>query len=163
MTKYMKLTKYFLDNPLATAEEAAKACGCTRSYAYAVISKRQTPRQVFVEEQLGLPLLGGGVKHDQGKAPWHLLPPDAMDEVLKVLDYGANKYAARNWEAGMDWSRPFSAMMRHMWAWWSGEDIDQESGLSHLAHAACCVLFLLAYNKRFDGYDDRPHDDRDAY
>jgi hypothetical protein len=86
-----------------------------------------------------------------------------MEEVLKVLSYGANKYSERNWEKGMDWSRAFSAMMRHMWAWWAGEDHDGETGLSHLAHAACCVLFLLAYSKRFDGYDDRPHDTSDAY
>jgi hypothetical protein len=163
MNKINKLVNYYLANPLATAKEAAAACGTTRSYAHFILAKRQTPASVFKEHlQMELPL-SGGVKHDQGKAPWHLLPPDAMEEVLKVLSYGANKYSERNWEKGMDWSRAFSAMMRHMWAWWAGEDHDGETGLSHLAHAACCVLFLLAYSKRFDGYDDRPHDTSDAY
>jgi len=167
MKKINKLVNYYLANPLATAKEAAAACGTTKSYAHFILTKRQTPASVFKDhikndyEQMELPL--EGVKDDHGKAPWHLLPPDAMEEVLNVLSYGADKYAPRNWEKGMDWSRPFSAMMRHMWAWWSGEDNDRESGLSHLAHAACCVLFLLAYNKRFDGYDDRPHDISDAY
>jgi hypothetical protein len=98
----------------------------------------------------------GGVKYDQGKLPYHLLPPDAVEEVLKVLDYGAKKYRERNWEAGMKWSRCFSALMRHMWAYWKGEDLDKETGISHLAHAGCCILFLLSYHLRKVGEDDRP-------
>jgi hypothetical protein len=98
----------------------------------------------------------GGYKADEDKLPFHLLPADAVEEVVKVLQYGAKKYAPRNWERGMDWSRPFSAMMRHMWAWWRGEENDHETGLSHLAHAGCCILFLLAYSLRKIGNDDRP-------
>lgn len=95
------------------------------------------------------------IKNDEGKLPWFLLPPDAIDDVLGVLQYGAAKYGERNWERGMDWSRPFSALMRHMWAWWRGETYDPESGKAHLAHAACCVLFLLAYELRGVGVDNR--------
>ena len=62
----------------------------------------------------------------------------------------------RNWEKGMKWGRPVGALMRHMWAWWQGEDKDAETGLSHLAHAACCILFLLSYELRKTGEDDRP-------
>lgn len=90
----------------------------------------------------------GGVKFDMGKPQWELLPPDALDEIAKVLTYGAKKYKARNWEAGMSWSRPFGACMRHMWAWWRGEDYDKETGIHHLAHAGCCIHFLLAYAVR---------------
>ena len=96
-----------------------------------------------------------GRKDDQGKLPYHLLPSDAIEEILCVLDYGQRKYSPRNWEKGMDWSRPFSALMRHMWAWWRGENVDPETGYSHLAHAGCCVLFLLSYQKRVIGNDDR--------
>lgn len=95
-------------------------------------------------------------KYDTGKLPYDLLPSDAVEDILSVLHFGAEKYAARNWELGMDWSRPFAALMRHMWAWWRGEDTDPESGLSHLAHAGCCILFLLAYQKRGVGTDNRP-------
>ena len=95
------------------------------------------------------------IKNDQGKLPWHLLPADAVDDVLEVLQYGAAKYGERNWELGMEWSRPFSALMRHMWAWWRGETYDPESGKPHLAHAACCVLFLVAYERRGVGVDNR--------
>jgi hypothetical protein len=101
------------------------------------------------------PQVAEGVKNDQDKLPWYLLPSDAVDDVLEVLQYGATKYGDRNWERGMSWSRPFSALMRHMWSWWRGETYDQESGKPHLAHAACCVLFLLAYERRGVGVDDR--------
>ena len=97
-----------------------------------------------------------GRKDDQGKLPYHLLPPDAIEEILRVLDYGQNKYSARNWEKGMAWSRPFAALMRHMWAWWRGQTNDPETGFSHLAHAGCCILFLLSYGERKIGEDDRP-------
>jgi hypothetical protein len=97
-----------------------------------------------------------GRKDDQGKLPWHLLPPDALDQIVWVLQHGANKYGERNWENGMSWSRPFSALMRHMWAWWRGEGVDPETGISHLSHAGCCIMFLLAYEQRSIGSDDRP-------
>ena len=63
---------------------------------------------------------------------------------------------ARNWEKGMDWSRVYGALLRHLFSWWRGYDKDPETGLSHLAHAGCCVLFLLAYTLRNVGKDDRP-------
>jgi len=97
-----------------------------------------------------------GKKNDQGKLPWHLLAPDALDQIIWVLQHGASKYGERNWERGMHWSRPFSALMRHMWAWWGGETVDPETGISHLAHAGCCIMFLLAYEQRSIGSDDRP-------
>jgi hypothetical protein len=98
-----------------------------------------------------------GRKDDSGKAPHHLIAPEIQDALAQVLDFGARKYEPRNWEKGMAWSRPFSALMRHMWAWWRGEDRDGETGMSHLHHAACCLMFLVAYEARRAGDDDRPH------
>ena len=102
-----------------------------------------------------------GKKFDTGKAGWHLLPYDAVDEVIKVLDFGAQKYEPRNWERGMAWSRLFAATVRHLTGWWMAKITDHdgrdpESELSHLAHAACDVLFLLAYELRGTDNDDRP-------
>jgi len=98
-----------------------------------------------------------GVKHDHGKPKYALLPYDALEEVVKVLNYGEAKYEARNWEKGLDWDRPFSAAMRHLAAWWQRrEDLDPESGINHLAHAACNMLFLLAFQLRGVGEDNRP-------
>lgn len=97
-----------------------------------------------------------GVKFDTGKLRYDLMPHDALEEYVGVLTYGAAKYADRNWEAGMDWSRLYAAALRHLTSWWKGHDIDDESGLPHLAHVLCCINFLLAYQLREAGKDDRP-------
>jgi hypothetical protein len=95
-------------------------------------------------------------KDDTGKAPYHLLAPEMLEGTAAILDFGAHKYGPRNWELGMAWSRPFSALMRHMWSWWRGDRADPETGMSHLWHAACCLMFLMAYEQRRIGADDRP-------
>lgn len=94
-------------------------------------------------------------KHDQGKARYDLIPAAALDEVAQVLTIGAEKYGADNWRRGAAWSRYFSAAMRHLWAYWRGEDLDPETGRHHLAHAACCVLIMLASARARIGTDDR--------
>lgn len=95
------------------------------------------------------------LKFDSKKPPLDLLPFHALTEVAKVLDHGKKKYTAHNWRKGMDWSRFSSAALRHLFAWNNGEDNDLESDLNHLAHAACCILFLLEYNQLGLGTDDR--------
>ena len=95
------------------------------------------------------------VKHDSGKRRYDLIPYDALEEIVKVLEFGATKYDDNNWCRGAAWSRYWTATMRHVVAWWSGESNDKETGLSHLAHAGCCILFLLAYELRGLGADDR--------
>ena len=112
------------------------------------------PTDVEFEDQTIL-AIAGGRKDDSGKERFDLLPPELLFGVSEVLTYGAAKYAPRNWERGMSWGRVFGALMRHMWAWWRGERIDAESGLPHLAHAGCCVAFLMAYEARRIGADDR--------
>jgi hypothetical protein len=96
-----------------------------------------------------------GVKFDGDKPRYDLIPPELLEETAIVLTYGAVKYSERNWEKGMAWHRPFGALMRHMWSWWRGENVDPETGFSHLAHAACCIAFLITYERRSIGKDDR--------
>lgn len=104
---------------------------------WASIEKHKEPRKV-------VDLLRKGVKYDQGKVQWDLFPPEALEEIGKVLTYGAKKYAPDNWRHVEGWKRRyFAALMRHMWAYWKGEKTDEETGLSHLAHAGCCLIFLL--------------------
>jgi hypothetical protein len=109
---------------------------------------------------LAPPTTQQGIKHDQAKLPWHLLPYDAIEQVVKVLNFGANKYEDRNWEQGIAYSRLFAASQRHLTSWFQNrEDLDPESNLNHLAHAACCVLFALALELRDSTkpeLDDRP-------
>lgn len=102
-----------------------------------------------------------GVKHDQQKIRWDLVPYDAVNEIAKVLTFGAAKYEARNWERGMDWSRAFGALQRHLTRWFHGQDKDKETQLTHLANAGCCLFFLLAWELRGVGVDDRPKLDKE--
>jgi hypothetical protein len=96
-----------------------------------------------------------GLKYDTGKIPLELLPPEALTEIAKVLAFGAQKYGRHNWRKGMAWFRLIGAILRHLFAWMRGEDKDPESGLSHLAHAGCDILFLMAYEIKGIGTDDR--------
>ncbi len=107
-----------------------------------------------------------GLKYDGDKVRMDLLPGDALFAIADILTSGAKKYADRNWELGMNWSRPFGALMRHMWSWWQGKGptnesfifgvLDPETKRSHLWHAGCCIFFLIAYEMRKTGIDDRP-------
>jgi len=97
----------------------------------------------------------GALKFDEDKPSMNLLSRIALEETAKVMDFGKEKYNAHNWRKGFAWSRPLSAAMRHIMAFNDGEDKDPESGLSHLAHAACCIMFLLEFEKTHQELDDR--------
>jgi hypothetical protein len=85
-----------------------------------------------------------GKKLDAGKPRWSLVPMREMESVVRVLTMGANKYSDDNWQRLPNLrERYFSAGMRHLIAWFCGEKKDAESGESHLAHAVCCLLFLM--------------------
>ena len=98
----------------------------------------------------------GAVKADAAKLRFDLLPVKPIQDLVAVLNYGSGKYADRNWEKGMKWSRCYAALMRHMFSWWGGESSDPETGMSHLAHAACCLVFLMEYEYTKPEFDDRP-------
>ena len=85
-----------------------------------------------------------GRKYDGDKAKLYLLPPKSILEIGKVLTYGAEKYDPENWRKVEDLQNRYtSAALRHIFAHIDGEADDQETGLSHLAHAMCCLLFKL--------------------
>ena len=89
-----------------------------------------------------------GKKLDGDKPRFSLVPTAALRVVVGVLEYGARKYAPDNWrKVPQARQRYFDAAQRHLWLWWGGERNDAESGLSHLGHAACCLLFLLAFEE----------------
>jgi hypothetical protein len=96
----------------------------------------------------------GGKKYDEGKARVSLIVSPALLEVAKVGTMGAKKYGDYNYRLGMKWSRLADAGMRHFISYLSGERIDEESGLSHLAHVAWNVLALLEYEISGTGEDD---------
>ncbi len=91
---------------------------------------------------------------------WSARLPTSELSSATVIEPGA-----RNWEKGMKWGRVFGAAMRHLWCWWGGQapatlnfafgDLDDETKFSHLWHALCCVAFLVTYEQRGVGQDDR--------
>lgn len=92
---------------------------------------------------------GEGFKADQGKPDWSLLPLDVVEETVRVLTAGAKKYARDNWQKVPDADqRYFAAALRHLTAWQKGEHLDPETGLSHLGHAMCCLVFLRWFEAR---------------
>jgi hypothetical protein len=94
------------------------------------------------------------MKHDAEKVRMDLLDPAAIEKLAQVLTFGAKKYEAHNWRRGISKSRLLGAALRHLFSYMRGEDADPESGLSHVAHAMCCCMFLLGLEKRTD-LDDR--------
>lgn len=94
-------------------------------------------------------------KFDANKPRMDLLPPEALIEIAHVMGFGADKYGAHNWRNGLNWSRLFAAALRHMFAWKMGTSNDDETQRNHLAHACCCLMFLMVYEKLSIGVDDR--------
>lgn len=96
-----------------------------------------------------------GKKRDSGKLRYDLLPPFALEEVVKVYTMGANKYGDQNYRLGLNWGRVYAAMQRHLEAWRKGEERDPEGQL-HLASVAWGALTLMEYGRMRQEYDDRP-------
>lgn len=96
-----------------------------------------------------------GTKNDSGKAPITLISRTAIELEAQVMAFGARKYARHNYKKGFDYSRLLDAAIRHILAFSDGEDLDQESGLPHLAHARCCLGMLIECQKLGTAIDDR--------
>ena len=98
-----------------------------------------------------------GLRDDQDKPRYDLIPALPLDELAKQYSFGALRYGDRNWEKGMSWSRVFGSMMRHAWAWWRGEAFDKESKCHHLAAVAWGAFALMEYEWMAKGTDNRPN------
>ena len=99
--------------------------------------------------------MSGGTKHDAEKIRLDLLSTQWLNGVGKVLTFGAKKYAAHNWREGIEMSRLMGAALRHITAFNGGQDNDPETGLSHLWHASCCLMFASELKETHPQLDDR--------
>jgi hypothetical protein len=98
--------------------------------------------------------LTGGAKDAKPEA-FAYIPIEALREVARVYGVGAIKYEPRNWERGYDWNLSYSALQRHVTAFWGGQDVDPESGLHHLAHAVFHCMAMMEWGKTHPELDDR--------
>jgi hypothetical protein len=105
-----------------------------------------------------MPVSEQGIRYDKGKNQLALMSVPALWEIGLVYTMGAQKYADRNWEKGMPYTKTMDAALRHIFKWLAGHRNDEESGLHHLAHAAWNLIALLHYE--LAGNYDRALDDR---
>lgn len=113
------------------------------------------PFEETVKQEHAREAAATGLKHDQGKEPLSLLSRTWLLGVGSVLAFGAKKYASHNWRGGIERSRLLSAALRHLLAYNEGEDLDPETGLSHLDHASCCLMFARELHETRPDLDDR--------
>ena len=91
------------------------------------------------------------------KPQMHLIPGAALIQVAIVMTLGALKYGSFNWrEDSVSASTYIGAAQRHLLSWFDGEGCDPESGVSHLAHVAACMLIMLDAIVCGKFIDDRP-------
>lgn len=97
------------------------------------------------------------LKYDSGKAPVDLIPLEPLLMIADVLQFGVQKYGRNNWRMGNvpEFSRLYASILRHLMSWNEGEDLDKESGMSHLAHASTQLMFLIYHSIHSPSKDDR--------
>jgi hypothetical protein len=89
-----------------------------------------------------------GVKLDDGKLFMSLIPPETIIGLAEVLTFGANKYTKNGWQTVPEaQDRYKDALLRHFYAFQSGETHDPESGLHHLKHVLVNASFLLHFEE----------------
>ncbi len=96
-----------------------------------------------------------GLRFNDGKVRMELLCPVAMEGCASVLTLGAKKYADHNWQKGMSWGTVIGSLLRHVFKFMRGEDLDPETGLPHVDHIMCNAMFLSNYYRNHKSFDTR--------
>ena len=102
----------------------------------------------------------GALRYNETKPKWGLVDFDALISMVRVLEYGEKKYNAHNWKKGLPYTSTIESMLRHIYAFLKGEDIDPESGLPHTGHIMCNAMFLDYYSQYCEDMDDRFIDEK---
>ena len=96
-----------------------------------------------------------GARANIGKPKWSLLPQSTLIPMIRVLEFGAVKYGAFNWQKGLSVIEICESLKRHLDAFMEGEDTDFESFLSHVGHIQCNAMFLSWMLEHMPELDDR--------
>lgn len=103
---------------------------------------------------------GSGARFNAGKTPFRFIPLNLLAGAARVFEKVTNRpvnpYPLWNWAKGMSWSVPYECMLRHLDAWYRGEEKDPDSGESHIDHVICNALMLKHYETAYREGDDRP-------
>ncbi|MDK7375491.1 MULTISPECIES: dATP/dGTP diphosphohydrolase domain-containing protein [Weeksella] len=121
-------------------------------------NEEQTPKEPQTEVLHRADVGGSAVRYNGEKLRWSLVDFDALEDMVKVLEFGAKKYADNNWKKGLFTTEICESLIRHLTAYMRGEDIDPESGLPHTGHILCNAMFL-SYMQRFKPDFDTRHRD----
>jgi hypothetical protein len=100
-----------------------------------------------------------GDRYNSGKLKWSLVSWKALEPMIEVLMFGANKYSSWNWTKGLKYTEVCESLQRHLNAFIQGEDNDQESKLSHVGHILCNAMFLSYMYLFKKDFDDRFKDE----
>jgi hypothetical protein len=95
------------------------------------------------------------LRYNENKRRWSLVDFDSLEGMVKVLEYGSQKYSDNNWKKGLKTTEIAESLMRHLFAWLRGEDNDPESGLPHTGHILCNAMFLAYMEKNKPEFDSR--------
>lgn len=96
-----------------------------------------------------------GNRFNSGKVKWSLVPMKSLEPMVRALEFGAKRYGAHNWEKGLSAVETCESLQRHLNSYLSGEDLDPESGISHIGHILCNGLFLSHLTATGKIVDDR--------
>ncbi len=103
----------------------------------------------MIEYKANLPFVDApkkALRYNQGKSRWSLVHFKSLDPMVRVLMYGADKYAPDNWKHGLDRKEILDSMMRHLGALIDGQEVDPESGEHHIGHIMCNCMFYSYFN-----------------
>lgn len=146
---------YMVDRPPDTVEDTLRRHVAVNEAIHDLKKKSKERKDLVASKGHNSRNKSGAVKNDAMKPRMSLIPQLAKLEVAKVMTYGAEKYADYNWMDGFDWTILTDAAERHITSFNCGEDVDAESGLHHLAHAACCVMMLYEITQLCPEKDNR--------
>ena len=94
-------------------------------------------------------------RFNEGKMAWELVDFQALEPMVEVLMFGASKYSKDNWKKGQAITELLGSLFRHIIAFQNGEDLDKESGKSHIGHAMCNLMFIQYVLDHRGHFDDR--------
>ena len=147
----------YSNEDLGYNEDPCKGCNYTGDQCLGCECNTFTNKVKTREELMEHIKTQEGRKLDQGKTRYDLIHTGSLKDLADVLTFGSKKYDDDNWMKVDAWKRRYySAAMRHLQSWYSGDTLDEETGLPHLAHAMCCLMFLNELTKKDIDKDSTP-------